>query len=395
MAIPISYNIRNLKLRKGLTVMTALGIALTVTTAIFLMALLAGLKRAFVSSGSSLNVLVLRKGSESELTGGFDATLFPILKTLPGIAKDSHGEPMASAEWDVVIVLPRKDGTGEVNVTVRGMMPDGLEMRQLPGPENRPGVRLVEGRWFEPGQREVVVSQSIRQRFSHANIGDSMEFGKGSWKVVGIFDAGGSAYESEIWGDVNQMASDFDRQGGYSSAYVHATDPIAADALTKRVGDDQRLKLDGLLETDYYAKQTSSGTPIKVIGFVVAVIMAIGSVFAAMNTMYAAVAYRGREIATLRVIGFSQPAILTSFVLESLLLALLGALVGIVLMLPFNGMQTGTSNQVTFSEVVFALRITWAVAGYAILFALVMGFVGGLAPAWHAARQNILNALRS
>ena len=169
-------------------------------------------------------MLVLRKGSEAELSGGFDASLFPTLKTLPGIAKDSHGEPMASGEWVVVIVLPRKDGTGEVNVTVRGMMPDGLEMR-IAGP-GQPGVKLVEGRWFHTGQREVVVSKSIRDRFSHANIGDTMEFGKGSWKVVGVFDAGGSAYESEVWGDVNQMASDFDRQGGYSSAYLRATDPI-------------------------------------------------------------------------------------------------------------------------------------------------------------------------
>lgn len=394
MAIPISYNIRNLRLRKGLTLMTALGIALTVTTAIFLMALVAGLDRAFVSSGSPLNVLVLRKGSEAELSGGFDASLFPTLKTLPGIAKDSHGEPMASGEWVVVIILPRKDGTGEVNVTVRGMMPDGLEMRQLPGQEGHPSVNLVEGRWFQTGQREVVVSKSVRDRFAHANIGDTMEFGKGSWKVVGVFDAGGSAYESEVWGDVNQMASDFDRQGGFASAYLRATDPISAEALKNRVSDDQRLKLEGMLENDYYAKQTSSGTPIKIIGWVVGVIMAIGSIFAAMNTMYAAVAYRGREIATLRVIGFSRPAILTSFVLESLLLALLGALAGILLMLPFNGMQTGTSNAVTFSEVVFALRITPAVAIRAIIFALIMGFVGGLAPAWHAARQNILNALR-
>jgi len=394
MAIPISYNIRNLRLRKGLTVMTALGIALTVTTAIFLMALVAGLDRAFVSSGSNLNVLVLRKGSEAELSGGFDATLFPTLKTLPGIAKDSHGEPMASGEWVVVIVLPRKDGTGEVNVTVRGMMPDGLEMRQLAGAHGKPSVTLAEGRWFQPGQREVVVSKSVRDRFAQANIGDSMQFGKGSWKVVGVFDAGGSAYESEVWGDVNQMASDFDRQGGFASAYLRATDPVSAEALKNRVSDDQRLKLEGMLENEYYAKQTSSGTPIKVIGWVVGVIMAIGSIFAAMNTMYAAVAYRGREIATLRVIGFSRPAILTSFVLESLLLALLGALVGILLMLPFNGMQTGTSNAVTFSEVVFALRITPAVASRAIIFALIMGFVGGLAPAWHAARQNILAALR-
>jgi len=394
MAIPISYNIRNLRLRKGLTVMTALGIALTVTTAIFLMALVAGLDRAFVSSGSPLNVLVLRKGSEAELSGGFDASLFPTLKTLPGIAKDSHGEPLVSGEWVVVIVLPRKDGTGEVNVTVRGMMPDGLEMRQLPGPDHRSNVKLVAGRWFQTGQREVVVSQSIRDRFAHANIGDTMQFGKGSWTVVGVFDAGGSAYESEVWGDVNQMASDFDRQGGFASAYLRATDPISAEALKNRVSDDQRLKLEGMLESEYYAKQTSSGTPIKVIGWVVGIIMAIGSIFAAMNTMYAAVAYRGREIATLRVIGFSRPAILTSFVLESLLLALLGALVGILLMLPFNGLQTGTSNAVTFSEVVFALRITPAVATNAIIFALIMGFIGGLAPAWHAARQNILTALR-
>jgi len=387
MAIPITYNVRNLKLRKGLTIMTTLGIALTVTTAIFLMALLEGLNRAFVTSGDSLNVLALRKGSEAELSGGFNAELLPTLRNLPGIAKDRHGEPMVSGEWVVLIVLPRKDGTGEVNVTVRGMMPDGLELR--------PRVKLVEGRWFTPGQREVVVSESIHKRFSDANVGDSMQFGKGPWNVVGVFDAGGSAYESEIWGDVNQMAADFDRQGGFSSAYLRATDPISANALKNRVSEDQRLKLDGILETEYYAKQTRSGAPIKFVGLIVAIAMAIGSSFAAMNTMYAAVAYRSREIATLRVIGFSRPSILTSFVIESLLLSLLGAMVGIVLMLPFNGMTTGTSNAVTFSEVVFSLRMTPAVLLTAILFGVVMGLFGGFAPAWHAARQDIIAALRS
>jgi putative ABC transport system permease protein len=386
MAIPISYNVRNLKLRKGLTIMTALGIALTVTTAIFLMALLAGLQRAFVTSGDPLNVLVMRKGSNAELSGGFDAQLFPTLKTLPGIAPDNHGDPMVSGEWVVVIVQPRKDGTGETNLTVRGMMPDGLQLR--------PHVKLAEGRWFSPGQREVVVSESIHKRFSNSNVGDTLQFGKGAWQVVGIFDAGGSAYESEIWGDVNQMASDFDRQGGFGSVYLRASDPVSADALVHRVSDDQRLKLDGTLETDYYAKQTSSGSVIKFIGWIVAVIMAIGSSFAAMNTMYAAVAYRSREIATLRVIGFSRPSILTSFVFESLLLSVLGALVGIVLMLPFNGMTTGTQNQVTFSEVVFSLRMTPAVVGAAIVFAIIMGLFGGIAPAWHASRREILAALR-
>jgi putative ABC transport system permease protein len=386
MAIPLSYNIRNLRLRKGLTIMTALGIALTVTTAIFLMALLAGLNHAFVSSGSPLNVLVMRKGSTAELSGGFAADKLPVLRNLPGIAKDSHGDPMVSGEWVVVIVLPRSDGTGETNVTVRGMMPDGLELR--------PSAKLVAGRWFTPGQREVVVSRSIEKRFLNANVGDSLHFGKGPWKVVGVFDAGGSAYDSEIWGDVNQMASDFDRQGAYGSAYLRATDPVAADALVHRVSDDQRLELEGMLETDYYAKQTSSGAPIKFVGIMVAIIMAIGSSFAAMNTMYAAVAYRSREIATLRVIGFSRPSILTSFVFESVVLALLGAAIGIVLMLPFNGMTTGTQNQVTFSEVVFSLQMTPRVVLTAVLFATVMGLLGGMAPAWHAARREILAALR-
>lgn len=387
MALPISYNIRNLKLRKGLTVMTALGIALTVTTAVFLMALLAGLQKAFVSSGDARNVLVMRKGSVAELTGGFDASLFPVLKTLPGIAKDAQGEPIASGEWVVVVVLPRKDKTGDVNVTVRGMMPAGLTLR--------PNTKLVEGSWFTPGQREVVVGRSIHNRFSGANVGDTMDFAKGQWKVVGVFDSGGTAYDSEIWGDVNQVAADFDRQGAFASAYLRATDAVAADALKNRVSDDQRLKLEGSLETEYYQKQTSSGGAIKFIGIFVAVIMAIGSAFAAMNTMYAAVAYRSREIATLRIIGFSRPSILTSFVIEALLLSLLGAVVGIILMLPFDGMSTGIGNQVTFSETVFSLHMTARVVISAVIFALIMGLVGGFAPAWHASRQNILTALRA
>jgi len=386
MAIPISYNVRNLKLRKGLTIMTAMGIALTVTTALFIMALLAGLQRAFKTSGNPLNVMVVRKGSTSELTGPFPADNFGVLKTLPGIATNTAGEPLISGETVVVIVLPRADGSGEVNVSVRGMMQNGLALRS--------GVKLLQGRWFTPGQREVVVSNSIHKRFSHANVGDSIEFGKGVWQVVGVFDAGGTAYESEIWGDVNQMNSDFDRQGVYSSAYLRATDPVTAQALKNRVGDDQRLKLDSSLETEYYERQTSNGAVIRFIGWLVAGIMAIGSSFAAMNTMYAAVAYRSREIATLRVIGFSRPSILTSFVLEAVLLSLIGALVGIVLMLPFNGMTTGTSNQTTFSEVVFSLQMTPMVIITAILFAMVMGLFGGIFPAWHASRREILAALR-
>jgi putative ABC transport system permease protein len=386
MAIPISYNIRNLRLRTGATLMTALGIALTVTIAIFIMALLAGLRDAFATSGEPTNVLVLRKGSNSELAaGGVAREAMQALKDLPGIAKNSQGDTLVSGEDILVIVLPRKDGTGETNVTMRFLTPVGLEMR--------PKVKIVAGRWFTPGQREIVVSKSIHDRFSQTNVGDTMFFGKGNWTVVGVFDSGGSAHESEIWADINQLASDLDRTQ-YSSVLMKATDPVSAESLKNRVSDDQRLKLNGMLETEYYARQTSTGGPIKMVGLFVAFIMAIGSIFAAMNTMYAAVAYRAREIATLRVIGFSRPSILTSFVLESLLLALLGALVGIVLMLPFNGMTTGTSNPVTFSEAVFRLRMTPLVVSWAIIFAVVMGVLGGLAPAWHASRREILASLR-
>jgi putative ABC transport system permease protein len=385
MAIPISYNIRNMILRKRLTLMTALGIALTVTTTVFLMMLLAGMRKAFVSSGDPLNVLVLRKGSTSELAGGFTKDKLPILKQLPGIATDSHGQPMVSGEWVVVVALPRNGS--EVNVTLRGMEQDGLELR-------RNKVKLLEGSWFASGQREVVVSRSIHGRYSHTSVGDMIDFGKGPWKVTGIFDGGGSAYDSEIWTDLNQVANQFNRQGALGNAYLRATDKIAADALKHRVVDDQQLQLDGMLETEYYDKQTSNGGGIRLMGYIVAFTMAIGSIFAAANTMYAAVAYRSREIATLRVIGFRRGSIVTSFMFESVLLALLGAALGILLMLPFNGMNTSTSNQVTFSEVVFSMQITLSVVITAVVFAIFMGLIGGVAPAWGAARREILAALR-
>ena len=299
---------------------------------------------------------------------------------------------MASAEWVVVIVLPRKDGTGEVNVTVRGMMPDGLEMRQQPA--DKPRVKLVEGRWFSPGQREVVVSSSIHKRFSNRQRRRHDAVRQRPVEGGGRLRCGRKRVRVGSLGRREPDGIGLDRQGAFRRRTCGRLIRAAASRCANRVSADQRLKLDGMLETDYYAKQTRSGGPIKIVGYVVGFIMGIGSIFAAMNTMYAAVAYRSREIATLRVIGFSKPSILTSFVFESLVLSLLGAVVGIVLMLPFNGMTTGTSNQFTFSEVVFALRMTPGVILAAIIFALVMGFFGGLAPAWHAARQNILTALR-
>jgi len=386
MAIPVTYNIRNLRLRIGATAMTALGIALTVAICILIMALLAGLERAFVSSGDPLNVLVIRKGSEAEMQSFILHDQFNTLKVLPGIATAPEGQPLVSGEMVVAIVLPRRDGTGEVNVSLRGMTPVGLNLR--------PSINVTEGRWLRKGMREVVVSESVHKRFEGAELGGQLRFGKGWWTVVGVFDAHGSAHESEIWADVDQMASDFGYTGGYSSALIRAVDENAAEQLRARVVDDQRIKLDGIAEPAYYASQTKSGAPIQYVGTIVAIIMAIGSSFAAMNTMYASVAYRSREIATLRTIGFSRRSILASFVIESVLLSLIGAAIGIALMLPFNGVTTGTSNQITFSEVVFSMRITPGVVLGATAFAVFMGLIGGLAPAWHASRQDILAALR-
>ncbi len=385
MAIPLTYNTRNLRVRIGATVMTALGIALTVSIAVLIMALLSGLQQAFVTSGDPLNVLVLRQGADAEMMSFITHEQAATLKTLPGVAKDEHGAALASGETYIIIAIERRDGTGEANVTVRGIAPVGIGLR--------PSLTLTAGRWFVPGQREVVVSQSVARRFAHTGLGERVYFGKGLWTIVGMFNAGGTAHDSEIWVDNNQVASDFDRPG-YSAMLLRAQDDMAVTSLIDRVSSDQRLKLQGARETEYWQRQTSSGMTIKFVGMIVALVMAIGSCFAAMNTMYAAVAYRAREIATLRTLGFSRTSIVGSFVIESVLLALLGGIVGILLMLPFHGMTTGTNNVVSFSEIVFSMRITAGVVATALLFAVIMGALGGLAPAWHAARQDMLGALR-
>ncbi len=365
--------------------MTALGIALTVSVAILIMALLSGLEQAFTATGDPLHVLVMRQGADSEMMSFIDRERAQTLKMLAGVLRNPRNEPVASGETVVVIALPRRDGTGEVNVSVRGLTTIGIEMR--------PRIKLVEGRWFTPGMREIVVSTSVSRRFAGATVGERMQFGRGTWTVVGIFDPAGTAHQSEIWADTNLMGADFDRPG-YSAMLLQAVDEAAADALVRRVTTDEWLKLQGMIETAYWEQQTRSGLTIRFIGTIVAVIMAIGSSFAAMNTMYAAVTYRAREIATLRTLGFTRASVLISFLIESVLVSLLGAAIGIALMLPFSGLTTGTNNMASFSEIVFSLRITPAVALSATAFAVVVGVFGGLAPAWHAARQNLLTALR-
>ena len=387
MAIPFSYNFRNLRVRKTTTVMTALGIALTVAVLLGIMAMVVGLNVALQATGHPLQMIVVRKNSNSELGSQVAREALLSIKYKDGIQKLPNGEPMVSGEIVRVINLPRKNNPEGANVNIRGLSQLGIEMR--------PGIRLAEGNWFEPGQREIVVGQSIALRYVNAALGDTLRFGRGDWKIVGVLDAGKTAFDNEIWGELNQIASDFNQNETLSSVLVRATDPIALEALKNSMADDQRLYLDAKSEVEYYSQLTSSADPVKFLGVFVAIIMAIGSSFAAMNTMYAAVVRRAREIGTLRVLGFSRGSILLSFVVESLLLSLLGGLFGVLLVIPLNGLKSGIGNfGTTFSEIGFDFRITPFIVLVGIAFATIMGIFGGLLPARTAAKQDILNALR-
>jgi putative ABC transport system permease protein len=386
MAIPLTYNLRNLTVRKTTTLMTALGIGLTVAVLLSILALVSGLRTAFDASAHPHQIVVTRKGSESELSSSMSRTIFQDLKSKAGIARTKDGEPMASLEMVTVVNLPSVDSPDGMNVTARGITPIGFAMRE--------GARISEGRWFEPGKRELVTGKSIAKRYPDARLGGTLRFGRGEWKVVGILDAGRSAANSEIFGDLNQLAADYNRAEGLSSVRVRATDDVTVQALINALNDDQRLNASARSEKEYYASQTNSAAPIQFFGMFISAVMAVGSSFAAMNTMYAAVARRAREIGTLRVLGFSRAGILFSFFVESLLLSLAGGALGCLLVLPLNGITTGIGNFQTFSEIAFDFHITPVIMLTGLIFATIMGAFGGLFPARMAARKEILTALR-
>ena len=385
MGIPLTYNLRNLIVRRTTTIMTALGIALTVAVLLAVLALVAGLRTAFETTGDPLQVLVMRKGATAELTSGMSRELFQIIKANPGIAKRGE-EPLASLEVVTVINLPSVDSPQGMNVTLRGLLPTGVQMRN--------DLKLQAGVWFNPGQREIVVGRSIAKRYPAAQLGSRLRFGRGEWLIVGVMDGGQSAVNSEIFGDLNQISSDFNRPDGLSSVLLRAADVATVPALINSLKDDRRLNVDAMTEKAYYAAQTAAGAPLQFLGIFVSAIMAVGSSFASMNTMYAAVARRSREIGTLRVLGFPRGSILLSFFVESVLLALLGGLLGCVLVLPLNNITTGIGSFVTFSEIAFNFRVTPAIMMAGLIFAVFMGSVGGLFPARMASRKEILTALK-
>lgn len=385
MAIPVSYNIRNLIVRKTTTVMTALGIAMTVAVLLAVLALTVGLRTAFEASGNPLQVLVLRKGGNAELTSVVTPQSFQIIKGYPGIAKGPDGQPLASIEMVTVVSLTSAEKPNGMTVTLRGTGMTGIGMRKL---------TLLAGRWFAPGQREIVVGKSVASRYPAAQIGKQLKFGKGYWTVVGVMDGGRSTVNSEIFGDVNQISSDFNRPDALSSVLIEATDELAVPALISAMKDDRQLTVDPLTARAYYQSLTSAGLPIEAVGIFVAIIMAVGSAFAAMNTMYAAVARRAAEIGTLRVLGFSKGSILVSFFFESVLLALLGGALGCLIALPLNLITTGIGSFITFSEVAFNFRVTPTIMIAGLIFSAALGAAGGLFPARQAANKEILTALR-
>jgi putative ABC transport system permease protein len=384
MKIPLAYNFRNLIVRKTTTLMTATGIALTVAVLVSSLALVNGLRSTFANTGNPLQILVMRKGSNAELGSSVSRESFAQLRAMSGIARDGAGEPMASLEMTQVINLPSVDDPKGMNVTLRGLLSAGMEMRS---------VRLASGRWFQLGHREIVVGKSIAQRYPDAQLGRSLRFGRGEWQVVGIMDGGQSAINSEIWGDLNQVSSDYNREDNLSSILVRATDPAAVAELIGTIDSNRQLGLTALREPAYYAMQTSSGAPLEFLGILVACIMAIGSSFAAMNTMYGAVARRSREIGTLRVLGFSRASILVSFFVEGLLISLAGGILGCLITLPLNLVTTGVGNFFTFSEIAFRLHVGLSTMTIGVGIAAIVGALGGFFPARNAARKEILGAL--
>ena len=388
MAIPLKYSIRNLFVRRVSTAMTVFVVCLVVTVFLFVLALWQGVSRTLSVTASTRNVITMRVGSQAEMQSVVTKDAYETIRSLPGIEKSPSGEPYVSAELISLVNLPREDGQ-TTNVQVRGMDPIGFSMR--------PGVRILDGRMFAVGTNEAVVSKNLANRFAGMKIGDTIKTGSYRWVVVGHFDASGSAYESEVWTDARDLQGQTKRQI-FSSIFVRASDPEAAARYIEAVKGDQRLKLEGKTEKKYYEEQMVTGAPIKILAILVGIFTAIGASFGAMNTMYAQVAARTREIGTLRAIGFSRRSVLASFILEALLLCLIGGVIGTVLaFILFNLLltkPTGTMNFRTFSEVLFNFRLTPPLMIGGLVFSLAMGLLGGFFPAARAARLKIINALR-
>ncbi len=386
MPIPLSYNLRNLRIRKTTTLMTSLAASLSVLVLVAVLALVSGLQTSFDVSASPKHLLLLRKGAASELVSILTHENFQDILSRDGIAKDANGHPLASLEVITIVAVSLPAGA-EMNVTLRGMTDMGWKMRQ-------PQLSLIAGRLFAAGAREVVVGQAIAEKCPAAHLGGTLQFGNGSWTVVGIMSGGQSAFNSEIFADLNQTSSEYHRSNELSSVLIESA---SADLqpLIHSLRADRRLNLQVESAREYYAEQMSAALPVRFMGTVVALVMALGGAFACMNTMYTAIARRAAEIGVLRVLGFSQTSVMACFLLESVLIGLFGGAIGCVLALPLNRFETAIGSYITWSQLSFHFRVTPEIIFTGLLFAAAMGAIGGFLPARSAASRPLIAALRS
>ncbi len=384
--IPFSYSLRNLWARRLTTLFTAGGMAMVVFVFAAVLMLDQGLRQALVQTGSFDNVVVIRKGSETEVQSSLTRDQASLLAAQPQVATGAGGLRLASPEVLVLITLPKRDSGKVSNITVRGVPPQGIVLR--------PQVRMTGGRMFAAGSNEVVVGRSIARQFQGSELGSLLNFGGREWRVVGQFDAGGSGFDSEIWGDAEQFAQSF-RRNDWSSLILRLTDPHSLPALQKAVEADPRLTVEIKREPQFYSDQSEMMSSfISVLGLSLSIIFSIGAIIGAMITMYAAVAQRVGEIGTLRALGFRRSSVLLAFLVESLLLSVLGGVVGVALASTLQAFTISTMNWQSFSELAFGFHLTAGIVIKSLVFAVVMGLLGGFLPALRASRMQIVEALR-
>jgi putative ABC transport system permease protein len=368
------------------TAMTTLGTALVVGASILSFGLADGLEHALLVSADELDLVVLRRGAQDEPSSGIDRQVAENVATLRGIQLDERGDPLCSKEYVIVLMKPRRGEGGTTNLIVRGLENVGRRLR--------PSFRIVEGRDLVPGKFEAITSRRMAHRFENAAIGEKMRINNADFLIVGYFEAEGCAAESEIWTDLRDLTQVRKTYGGLSSINLRAQNDAAKRVLIERLEGDEQFNLRVFDEPQYFKEQMQSAIAIRVVGYFIAGFLTVGAMFAAANTMYAAVASRAREIGTMRALGYGRISILLSFLFESSVLCLIGGLAGCLAVLPFNGYSTGTANFQTFTEIVFSFNFGPVVLLQGVLLSLVMGLIGGLFPAVRAVRLNIIQALR-
>jgi putative ABC transport system permease protein len=387
MKVPFSYIFRNLWTRKLTTVLTAAGMGLVVFVFAAVLMLDAGLKKTMVGTGSLDNVVAIRTGAETEIQSGISRDQAGLLEALPQVARSKTGEPMISKESMVLISLVKAGQDRGSNVVTRGVSPMGIVMR--------PQVNLIQGRMFRPGSSELIVGRNINKEFDGAEIGQTLRFAQRDWTIVGVFDGGGSAFDSEVWGDVEQLMQAF-RRLNYSSALLQLARSDGYDALVKDIAAEVRLTIDAKREQLFYEDQSRAlSTFITILGNVLTVIFSIGAMIGAAITMYSSVAMRTAEIGTLRALGFRRPSILAAFLSESLLLGLVGGLAGLFFATFLQAITISTLNFQSFSQLAFSFTLTPKIVVQTLTFSLIMGFVGGFLPAMRASRMKIVDSLRA